>query len=836
MVLSAHSAHDGCLMKKCPVCHQLLPDDALFCPMDGTSLDTVQPPNDPLLGSVIADRYTLIERIAEGQTGIIYRAEHVTLRQRIAIKLLHLRWCTNEALIEQFHREITTLASLQSDNIIKISDFGKTLEGRFFLAMEYLEGETLDIVLAREGRLLEARALQVLQQIGDALSEAHLLGLIHRDIQPKNIFLAQRRDGKEQAKLMGFGIARLKYAFQPTPLSRYVSPEQLKGNEADPRSDIYNLALVAYEMVTGHFPPIDQGAHHLNNSQIDAQRPVFNPPLPGVAETFSNAIHRALSRRIHDRYPTISHFLQGLTQEMNGGFSYLEALPSSPPSSSSSALVNSNSGGRDVLGASVPEVNHPWLGDNGMSEEASNRSVNTNERWLNASSNLKPEEMDFPMKQPNSRNDRRRKSKTNGQRKHPSIVGQQINERITEAEVDETVPFLADSSKVALRSKERTSRRQDRSGSASIPPSKSSVTGSSGLFSQSGRSSINELPNDYQRPVSATGRWFAEGLLAEEMLAAQGKSGPLPAIYNGLEDEEPVKRKLSPMVIIVAVIIVFSLGLLVLRSMFNGTNAIDNPVKRDVTHHEAASTSSPRVTGIKPETQELPRKEMNQPDFQLPDTMVKHNLPPSNTGRAGISAGVPRAHTGLSTNIRTDAKDAGTPVPDTLPIGKMIEPAVPTIAKPDQGTSDKLKTEPKATIDSESLQPASPPATNVNQAQSFVKGGRFNLQKGNHSTAKDLFNKALELDPQNAGGHAGLGEVAFEMGEYPLAIQHLKSAVHLNPRNARYLVMLGNAYFKQGKMNEAIEQYQKALRLDAHNAEARAGLDAASRRLDSTQP
>ena len=247
-------------MKTCPSCHQVLPDDAMFCPIDGTSLASAE--SDPLLGTVVADRYVLLERIGQGSSGTIYRGEHVALKQKIAVKLIHAHFSEDEAAVERFRADAATLATLKSEHIVKFRDFGVAPDGRIFLAMEYLEGEPLATKLGAEGRFNEERAIFFLKQIVDALAEAHSHGFIHRDIRPRNIFVTEKKHGEEHVKLLDFGLAKLveprKSAKTVMGSSlgdpRYMSPEQARGDSPTQSTDIYSLGILAYEMVTGSPP------------------------------------------------------------------------------------------------------------------------------------------------------------------------------------------------------------------------------------------------------------------------------------------------------------------------------------------------------------------------------------------------------------------------------------------------------------------------------------------------------------------------------------------------------------------------------------------------------
>src|SRR5262245_19315682 len=175
--------------KTCPECgHQASPD-ALFCPSCGHSLKGAG--GDALVGTVLGDRYLLTEKLGEGNSGTIYRGEHTTLRKRVAVKLLHRELSNDEAAIERFRREATTVGEIDNEHIVQVVDFGRAADGRLFIAQEFLEGETLFDVMRKGGPLAVERAVYIASQIADALIEAHGVGFVHRDLRPRNIFLTR---------------------------------------------------------------------------------------------------------------------------------------------------------------------------------------------------------------------------------------------------------------------------------------------------------------------------------------------------------------------------------------------------------------------------------------------------------------------------------------------------------------------------------------------------------------------------------------------------------------------------------------------------------------------
>src|SRR5882757_5338103 len=185
-------AHEMTGTITCAGCQHAYSETALFCPNCGRPR-AQDATGDPLLGKVLGERFLVQELLGQGGSGTIYRAEHVTLRRKVAIKVLHTELSRDDLAVERFRREATTVAEIDNEHIVEIHDFGRTNDGRLYLAMELLEGETLDATLAREGTLSVEKTADILSQVGEALMEAHAIGYVHRDLRPRNIYLAVRR-------------------------------------------------------------------------------------------------------------------------------------------------------------------------------------------------------------------------------------------------------------------------------------------------------------------------------------------------------------------------------------------------------------------------------------------------------------------------------------------------------------------------------------------------------------------------------------------------------------------------------------------------------------------
>jgi serine/threonine-protein kinase len=209
-----------------------------------------------MVGQVLSGRYELEELVGTGGMSSVYRAHDRLLDRKVALKVLHEHYGSDEAQVERFRREARAVATLSHPNIVAVIDRGEH-EGRQFIVFEYVDGENLKRLLERKGPLPVARALELVIQIAQALSFAHGQGLVHRDVKPQNVLL----NGDGAAKVTDFGIARsldVQHGMTQTGTvlgtSDYIAPEQAQGRRVDEHSDVYSLGVVLYELLTSKVP------------------------------------------------------------------------------------------------------------------------------------------------------------------------------------------------------------------------------------------------------------------------------------------------------------------------------------------------------------------------------------------------------------------------------------------------------------------------------------------------------------------------------------------------------------------------------------------------------
>ncbi len=250
-------------MKKeryCPRCNQTSYDHQRVCPRDGALLSLRDAYR--LVGGTLDGKYRIDALIGLGGVGAVYSAHQLGLDRRVAFKILQPNLATETPeFVSDFETEAKLAARLTHENIVTIYDYGRTADGISYLAMEWLDGRTLDEALAARGRCDFEYTAGILRQIAAALAVAHAKRIVHRDLKPGNLMLINRPDGGEQVKTLDFGIAKAlssaaaSMVSRPIGTSQYASPEQLKlDEEIDERADIYSLGVLLYLMLTGELP------------------------------------------------------------------------------------------------------------------------------------------------------------------------------------------------------------------------------------------------------------------------------------------------------------------------------------------------------------------------------------------------------------------------------------------------------------------------------------------------------------------------------------------------------------------------------------------------------
>jgi hypothetical protein len=273
-----------------------------------------------VLGSVLDGRYRIDAVLGTGGMGRVYRAEHTKIGKMVAIKVLHADLGRNREASQRFQREAIASGRLDHPNIVGVSDFGVLDGGACYLVMEILEGESLGDRLARDSRIHWVEAIDILRGVLFGLRHAHERGVVHRDIKPDNIFLAQK-DGDPVIKILDFGIAKLYAGSAADPASTragltvgtpaYLSPEQAVGGEITPASDLYSASIVLYEMLAGRAPFEDRDPLAMLGAHVGRRPPAFGVVAPGVdiPPPLEDIVQRGLVKSPAERIGTADDYL-----------------------------------------------------------------------------------------------------------------------------------------------------------------------------------------------------------------------------------------------------------------------------------------------------------------------------------------------------------------------------------------------------------------------------------------------------------------------------------------------------------------------------------------------
>ena len=336
---------------------------------------------DPLVDVVVADRYRIIRKIAEGGMSVIYEAQHIKLMRQFAIKGLLPMLANNVEAQERFQREAELIGGLRHPNVIDISDWVELPDGRPAMVLEFLHGNSLQVRLQRGPMAWEAIA-RIGDQTMSAVALAHRNGITHRDLKPENIFISIDDSGDERVKLLDFGVSKLRgvgrlsgvYKMLGTP--SYMSPEQASGtnDEVGPSTDVWAMGTILYEMATqrtafraddieGTLAMIKNGdAYPIGMLRADAQRP------------FVDLVERAMSRDPAKRIQTIEELRAGLRAALEPRNAYrlntpvagipvlapLQKQPTKPPPMGTAAAAAASASPPMVAVVAPPPSSHRW--------------------------------------------------------------------------------------------------------------------------------------------------------------------------------------------------------------------------------------------------------------------------------------------------------------------------------------------------------------------------------------------------------------------------------------------------------------------------------------------
>jgi serine/threonine-protein kinase len=285
---------------------------------------------DRLVGRTLNNRYLVKRKIGEGGFGAVFEGMQVATERPVALKVLHPQSLSDPTVVARFRREAESCSKLRNPHTVVIYDFDQTEDGVLYLAMELVRGQSLQDIQRAFGMVPVERCLRILDQVADALGEAHAKGIVHRDMKPENI-MVEERDGEDFVKVLDFGIAKIKSGDggkdapaltaigQTVGTLEFMSPEQLRGKPLDGRSDIYALGMVSYEMLTGELP-FNKSKSTTEIIQFHLQEPPPPPsslkPEAGIPEVVDELVQKMCAKSRDDRHTTTDELRQHIDEAL----------------------------------------------------------------------------------------------------------------------------------------------------------------------------------------------------------------------------------------------------------------------------------------------------------------------------------------------------------------------------------------------------------------------------------------------------------------------------------------------------------------------------------------
>jgi tRNA A-37 threonylcarbamoyl transferase component Bud32 len=865
-------------MITCAGCKHSYADSALFCPNCGTPKARDAMPADPLIGKILGERFQVLEVIGQGGSGTIYRAEHVTLRRKVGIKVLHNELSRDDLAVERFRREATTVAEIDNEHIVEIHDFGRTPDGRLYLAMELLEGETLDHLLAREKTLSIERTADILIQVGEALMEAHAIGYVHRDLRPRNIYLAVRRGKANFVKLLDFGLAKLVESDSQAASTslgmtfgdpRYMSPEQARGDRIDRRADIYQLGCVAYEMLTGSPPFTGNRVFDILSKQVTEVPAPLPTRRPGVPLWVEAAVAKMLAKDPENRFATTTRMVEALRRGLETGEVMEDEVArrreSIPPPSVSRVMQKMG------LGAPVdtPVTNpaHTQIGAApapGIPAPGSAPVIGKETVRGHLEGPLPPlvaerrrtgtPQVGVPIASP----------PVGAHVAQPVVTGQ-IEPRVempvppapipVAGPVSYGPPAMPAPASVAPSVVVAHPAPAAPFAPAAVAPSDAIPVAMPSRGSGPSTGAVRATPDAPIGPIeAASGRvkrgssqltesaaWFDEGESAsEEADRVRGRKHVSPSTTDlSLYDDLPPRRRWPLVLAILGGLAL--VGGTIAFAVTRGGNEAAQPAAQPPAPVATAPISPVDV----PPSQIISDAPAVGSAEEPAPAKPKQERPAQPTSSSSSSSSTPtssaRKTGGTTTSARTPSTDDGSPrrpggggwfdTPAAAPSPTVVSPPptpTPTPTPQPSGVSGTDgPVDPYGGGDVTPSDGTSP----EKKAEFFASLGKQQLAQGDAAGAAASFKKAIELDPRSITATIGMGEIALRQGLFGDAIHHLKKAIKLSPRSSLAYTLLGEAYLGTGNNAVAADNFKRALQLDPENARAREGFNDAQSRV-----
>jgi eukaryotic-like serine/threonine-protein kinase len=280
--------------------------------------------NRTWLGKVVDGRYRVVEVIGRGGMGVVYRVEHLRMGKVAAMKVLHRDLADDPDVVQRFEREAAAVSKLHHPHTVQVFDFGNA-QGALYLIMEYVRGLDLARLVARDGPIPWPRCAPLLAQICGALQEAHELGIVHRDLKPENVLITRTTGGRDYAKVLDFGLAKLDQRGAPTRETErnaivgtpyFMAPEQIRGDEVDARTDIYSFGALMFELLTGQHLYSGSTAVGVLTKHLTAEpdAPSMRAPKQGIPPAVDHLCRKALARDPEARWQSAAELAEAIEE------------------------------------------------------------------------------------------------------------------------------------------------------------------------------------------------------------------------------------------------------------------------------------------------------------------------------------------------------------------------------------------------------------------------------------------------------------------------------------------------------------------------------------------
>jgi serine/threonine protein kinase len=288
---------------------------------------------DPFIGrDILNGQFQILQKIGSGGMGSVYKALQPAMNRMVAVKILHPKLANRKDLVSRFRREARAMSHLTHPNTVKVYLYGELEDGSLYIVMEFLEGKNLNQTVRAEGPMTLERGLPILIQVCHALDEAHKQGIIHRDLKPENIFITSQGGMKDFAKVLDFGLAKVtEREMRPGSIiltqegmvfgtPEFMSPEQAQGKTLTAASDIYSLAVILYEVLTGKLPFEAKNPMEFIQLHVTTKPKPINDRVPG--KTFPpllwTVLEKALAKKVEERFSSAADFANALQAVLSG--------------------------------------------------------------------------------------------------------------------------------------------------------------------------------------------------------------------------------------------------------------------------------------------------------------------------------------------------------------------------------------------------------------------------------------------------------------------------------------------------------------------------------------